>query len=93
MTTEAKPKLTLQEKAMILQERGVDAYDWLEPEVVKPNVTMPLFPTIWFRGDENEGERAVKIMQEHDIYVYRLHRQWHYEGDKDPRSVCWVLVI
>ena len=93
MATEVQPKLTIQEKAEILREQGVDAFGWLEPEIVRPNITMPLFPTIWFRGDENDGQRAVRIMQERGVRVYELQRQWHYEGDENPRIVRWAMLF
>lgn len=82
-----KPILTLEEKATILREHGVN--------VVACYERSPRFlrcPVIQFGGDENEGKRAASIMIEHGVNVYNLYRNWHYgAGNKEPIGGSWNL--
>ena len=89
MPTEAVPKLTLKEKVDVLREHGVDAYGWTEP---RTSEFFPI-PIVFFRGDENEGHRALKIMQAHGVYVWQLERHWHYEGHEDALREQWAILF
>ena len=94
MTTEAKPQLTLQEKAVILREHGLEVIDCLECE---PDVIKSIYrhhSSIFFYGDESEGERAVQIFHERGIPVYQVSRHWIYlrRLEASP-AVGWELVL
>ena len=89
MVTESRTKLTLEEKVNILREHGVDVIQWIESDVVN---LIPL-PIVLFEGNENEGFRAVRIMQEHNIYFNELQKLWMYEGQTEPYRESWVLVF
>ena len=89
MITETRAKLTLLEKVDILREHGVDVWDWKEPGISK---FFP-FPTLFFRGDENEGHRAAEVMREHGVYVWRVERTWHYEGRENPHRTHWTILF
>ena len=86
MVMEPKPKLTLEEKANILKENGVDVfYQTREGLHYKQ-------PTICFRGDDNEGERAVRVLYQHGVRVFHLSRVHHYLGQEETDSISWELI-
>ena len=89
MTTEAKPKLSLRERAKILRENGIDVFQCIEAGTMN---FFP-FPTVYFEGDENEGHRAVEVMHEHDIPILQLQREWHFDGAKDCYRTWWALLF
>ena len=83
--------MTLKEKALLLRELGFDAYGWHEPTILRPDLIYPAFPTIYLSGDEDEGQRVVEALQERNIPILELCRNWRYDGDKDPRDICWEV--
>ena len=79
MTTEAKPQLSLREKAAILKENGVDVFQCIEPGWMDVDKTIYRHhASIFFGGGENEGERAVGIFHDHGIPVFEISRRWLY---------------
>ena len=95
MTTESYSELTLKEKVGMLRERGVDAYGSREPSIIAPDVTFPLSPTIYLRGDDDEGPRAVRVLQEHGVHIWQLERHYYY-GRYDDDALLedyWEIVL
>ena len=84
----ANEKLTLLEKANILLENGVDVYGCIDSDM-----SLFAFPYIQFGGDDAEGPRAVRILQEHGISVSTLHKDWWYGKDGDCCEQRWSLVL
>ena len=82
-------RVSTAEKARILRENGIDVYQWFEhgESQFRP------MPTIFFSGGEEEGLRAVRVMQEHGFYVGILSREWTYCGSTDPQSSNWAIVV
>ena len=72
-----------------LPEHGVDVWDWKEPGVSQ---FFPM-PTVFFNGDENEGDRAAGIMWEHGVYIWRVRRNWHYDGHEEPHRSHWEMLF
>ena len=95
MTTVAKPKLTLEEKAAILKENGVAVFQWLKPGWVDVNETIYRnHSSILFKGDENEGKRAVQICHERGIPVFEVRRRWIYFRRMGwCADVRWELIL
>ena len=89
MTTEAKPRLSLKEKAELLRENGVNVHQYIEAGESRFH---PVFPIMAFHGDENEGQKAVDILQRHGIPVVTLRREWYYGRRDKYDEVCWVLI-
>lgn len=83
--------LSLEDKVNILRENGVDVVFYHE---CSPPFT---HPTIVFRGDDNEGQRAAAILQDLRSPVHWLLRGWSYRGDlldKDNRiGPVWFLIV
>ena len=88
MATERKPKLTLEERAQILKEHGIDvrkAYIEDRGPVGEGRKERVKVPVILFGGDTSEGHRAARIMIEHGIDVYQIEHSWTYgPGAKAP---------
>jgi hypothetical protein len=65
----------------------MDVRQWFEPGQSKfyPD------PILFFRGDKNQGEKAVKILQGHGVKVFELRRMWHYGGREHYDEVLWEL--
>lgn len=89
MVTETKVELTLEEKADILREHGVEVFMCVEPGSLE---FIP-FPTVFFEGDENEGHRALRILQERGIRIWHLNRCWRYEGQEELYVTHWELTF
>ena len=87
MTTKAELKPTLQEKVDILRGHGVDVFYWFGP-----GVDGVPYSVLFFHGDENEGHRALKLMQERGIYVSQIMRKWYYDGHEDCVEERWALL-
>lgn len=79
MTTESKPKLSLEEKAQILKENGISVLG-----THKGNISGYNPPLIYIQGDENEGRRAVEILFDNGVPVFRLKQVWRYEMKRLP---------
>ena len=93
MVTKPKPKLTTREMAAILKENGVEVFQCLEPGWINVSQTMYRHhPSIFFKGDENEGQRAVKILQEHGVPVFEVVRRWFYDRRDRWCDVRWELI-
>lgn len=77
MTTgaEHKAELTLKDKVDILRSHGFDLISWYGPEVNDRG------SVIFFRGGDDEGHRATKVMREHGIAVDQIIRKWVYCDD------------
>ena len=88
MTTKP-PILSLEDKANILKQHGVDVLACYEDN----EQAFFRCPLIQFDGDVHEGERAAKIMTDHGVDVYNLYRYWHYgAGSSTPvGGLCWIL--
>ena len=67
---------TLKRIATELVKNGVEVYQWLE----KSDSGYPYSPTIFFHGDEDEGQRAARIVIEYGLPVFQLNRTWSYLG-------------
>ena len=79
MTTEAKPQLSLREKAAILKEHGIDVIDCMDRGWVDVDKTVYQgHRAIFFDGGEKEGEKAVQIFHEHGIPVFAVSQHWTY---------------
>ena len=90
MVTETKKaRVPNVEKARILRENGVYAYEWYEPG---ESMFSPL-PMLCFMGDDKAGEKAVKILQDHGFPIGVLSREWTYSGYIDCQQVKWTLVV
>ncbi len=85
MVTELKPKLTLEERAEILKEHGIKVFHYYDHDCNHSR------PTIHFTGDDDEGERAVRVMQGCGAKVGILHRDWVYLGNDDPDGMAWSI--
>ena len=91
--TESKPKLTIRETAQILLDQGIHIVQCIEPGESK----FYPFPIIYFRGDDDEGHRAVQILWERGIRVPKLIREWrNYDPDGVGgyyNEVLWAVVL
>ena len=88
MVAGRKARMPISEKAAILKENGINVYQWIE---AGKSEHYPL-PTLVFAGDDNEGQKAVKIMQENGLYVGVLRREWVYNGRVECDQIVWELV-
>lgn len=88
MATETKPRTSIKEKAQILRNNGVYVLQWID----HGESEFYYFPIIWFRGDDNEGERAVKILQSYGVQVAKLNREYNYSFQSEPGDVVWSLI-
>ena len=89
MTTEVQPRLSLREKADILRDNGVDVIQCIEAG----SMGFYPFPTVYFNGDEDEGRRAVELMHEHDILIFKLQREWYFGGAGDYHDIRWSILF
>ena len=89
MVAESKVRVPISEKAAILKANGVEVYQWFE----KGESRFHPLPVLFFAGGENEGHRAVKIMQEHGYKVGWLSRDWVYNGRIECDEVTWALIV
>ena len=94
MTTETKPKLSLREKAEVLKEHGVKVTGCIEKGWVDVDKTVwQSDPIICFDGDENEGERVVKVAHECGIPVFEIRcRMFYFRNMTHCRHAHWELV-
>ena len=77
-TTTSKHNLTIREIFRTFQVYGVDAYDFWDGKT--PGVET--LPTVFFRGDENEGQRVVEICRQHEFPLCGLSRALHQKYPK-----------
>ena len=85
--TETGTELTLQERVDILREHDVDVFYFFGP-----GVDSNPHSVIFFRGDENEGHRALKVMQERGVYVNQIMRKWYYDGQEQCIDERWAML-
>ena len=80
---------TLEKIAAELIRNGVEVYQWLE----KSEGEFPYSPTIYFHGDENEGQRAARVVIDYGLPVFQLNRTWSYlgPGGMMPTHPEWKL--
>ena len=87
MTTEQEPKLTLEEKAEILRENGINVVNCFDEDG-----DFYRAPAIQLNGSDDDALRAAEIMVEHGVDVYSLKRVWTYgPGAKTPKVESWSL--
>ena len=88
MTTETKPRVSIAEKAQILRHNGVDVCQWCGPP---DDCKYHPIPVLVFVGDEDEGHKAVKILQDAGFTIGVLSREWVYNGRTECDEVVWSL--
>ena len=93
MTTQTEQKFahtTAEHKASVLEQHGVDVWDWVEG--VEP---LCPFPTICFLGHDDEGMRVVNIALDNGFPVSLLQKEWVFEPlkSREPAGPRWVIVF
>ena len=77
MTTgvkECAARPTIKETVKILRDNDVDVREYFDAGIHRFYPS----PSIFFRGGDSEGHRAVEILEGHNVGVIRLYREWFY---------------
>ena len=85
----ATTTLTLKERTGILRKHGFDIIQAYPPERDGPL----RWSVIYFRGDDNEGHRAFRVMREHGVPVEQYIRKWVYLNGDELVSDRWGIVF
>ncbi len=89
MVTESQPKPIARAAAEILLENGAHIVQCFETGESQ----FRWFPRIYFRGDEDEGHRAIKILLKHGTPVSILRREWWNGDGENYEQIIWAIEL
>ena len=89
MVMESKPQTSLEERAEILKENGINVVNIFDED---SDVDIVRVPAIQFNGNVWQAFHAASIMADHGIDVHMLRHMWIYgPGKRDPGIETWSL--